>query len=169
MIVDRGDGGERPRRAVHESLERAVRDRHAGLSDGPIDAPEHRQVPLLVHRQGPHEHGIGDAEGRRGGANTDSEGRNRDETEGRPLCGRTERTPQLAATLTQMIEQRRTRTVRHISSSSFPGSSCDRHVVTYSVSLAVGDHEVRSSASSSTVLNSRASTSTLAGFSIIEL
>ena len=87
VIVEPGDGGERLRRGVHESLERAVRDRHPPRPDDLIDAPQHRQLPLLMHGQGPHEHGIGDAEGRRGGANTDPEGRNPDETERRPLRG----------------------------------------------------------------------------------
>ena len=87
VIVDPGDGGERLRRGVYESLERAVRDRHVPRSGGRIDAPEHRQVPLLMHGQRPHEHGIGDAEGRGGGANADREGRDRDETEGRPRDG----------------------------------------------------------------------------------
>jgi hypothetical protein len=88
VIVDSGDGGKRPRRAVHESLERGVRDWHLPRAGGLIDAPEHRQLPLLMHGQGPHEHGIGDAEGCRGSANADPEGRNCDETEGRPLRGR---------------------------------------------------------------------------------
>ena len=88
VIVDSGDGGKRPRRAVHESLERGVRDWHLRRAGRLIDAPEHRQLSLLVHGQGPHEHGIGDAERRRGGANTNPEGRNRDEAEGRPLRSR---------------------------------------------------------------------------------
>ena len=83
VVVDPGDRGERPRRGVHESLERAVGDRHALRSGGPLDAPEHRQVPLLVHGQGPQKHGIRDAEGRGGGADADGEGRRRDGREAR--------------------------------------------------------------------------------------
>jgi hypothetical protein len=113
VIVDSGDGGKRPRRAVHECLERGVRDWHLRRADRLIDAPEHRQPLLLVHGKAPHEHGIGDAERRRGGANTEPEGRNRDEAEGRPLRSRAQRPHQLAAKLTQVIEQRRTRTVPH--------------------------------------------------------
>jgi hypothetical protein len=91
VIVDAGDRGERLRRRIHESLERAVRDRHAPRPRGPIDAPQHRQVPLLLYRQRPHHHRIGDAERRRGGANPDPERHNGDEAERRPLRGHAQR------------------------------------------------------------------------------
>ena len=62
-------------------LERAVGDRHAPRSAGRVDAPEHRQVPLLMHGQGPHEHSIGDAEGGGGGANAERQRRVRESGE----------------------------------------------------------------------------------------
>ena len=66
---------------------------------------------MILHGQRPHEHGIGDAEGRGGGADTDREGRDRDSGEARVPPQR----PQpVADVLQHVLQPRRDPDVAHL-------------------------------------------------------